>query len=292
MTALDGLRLTAKRQVSSGLQAFATVTGTDGAPRQIMYIATSPAQLAAQAGVDIETYSLARVLASEGYGGEDVGEIWAIVAIAQAVVNTARARGKNITALVTASTWGTPLAGHYGEQSGRYAATSADPREWHLAVARAVLQGAVPDLARGATQFFDPLVQDGGVQRGTKIKTADAILQSWHAHSAWIGQVPMIDPYALMFLRPEPNPVLRAAALSAALAAVYDGRQRTCLVNGHRRICTPKFQDEAEPVLRPTRTAKVAAVSLIAVALVGGLAYVLLGQDQPPWSKRHSRRWI
>lgn len=151
----------------------------------------------------------------------------------------------------------------------------------------------MPDLARGATQFFDPLVQDGGVQRGTAIDPADEILRNWHAHSAWIGQVPMLDPYALMFLRPEPNPVLRAAALSAALAEVYDGRQRTCLVNGHRRICTPKFQDEVEtPVLRPTRTAKVAAVSLIAVALVGGLAYVLLGQDQPLWSKRHSQRWV
>ena len=39
--------------------------------------------------------------------------------------------------------------------SDRYASTAQDPYEGHLAVARGVLDGSIPDLSGGATNYDD-----------------------------------------------------------------------------------------------------------------------------------------
>jgi len=212
-----------------------TVVDSSGRSREVSFVDQSPSALASAAGVDLETYSLARCIASEGYGnrrkdpeGTAQAAPIAAVGIAQAVRNNAKLGGKSITAMLTYSTWGKTNdipQGRYGEQSGRYAATSADPNRWHLAVAKAVLNDEVPNLVGAAHKFFDPETQDGGTQAGKTISDAATVLTSWHKENAWIGVVPGTDPYYLMFLRKEANPAVRQAALQAALQVVRAGKQ-------------------------------------------------------------------
>lgn len=204
-----------------------SVTTSSGAVRRVTVVDQSPADLARSAGVELEAYSLARLLASEGYDGDKrVGYAAAAVATAQTALNVvARASAFNsVTGRLTYSQFAVGR-GRYGSQIGRWASTRLDPRRWHLDVARAVLAKDVPDLARGSVQFFAPSVQDRGTQDGNVISSADVILRRWHQHNAYAGGVPTVDPYRLMFLRPESDPVARASALRVALAVVEAGRR-------------------------------------------------------------------
>lgn len=122
-----------------------------------------PDDLAAIAGVDVDTYSLARALASEE-GNSSVGTQ---VEVAWAISNHASQAGKTITELVTAA----KLASHkgrYGTQrnievgtagyneSDRYCSTAQDPYSGHIQVAQGVLNGTFPDPTNGADQFDRP----------------------------------------------------------------------------------------------------------------------------------------
>lgn len=123
----------------------------------------APAELAGQAGEDLETYSLARALSSEE--GRSSDAVKALVA--HAIRNEASRRGSSITGLVTRA----KLAAHggrYGTQrnieegtagynaSDRYCSTAQDPYAGDVEIARGVLAGTIPDLTDGATQFDRP----------------------------------------------------------------------------------------------------------------------------------------
>ncbi len=123
----------------------------------------SPEQLAAQAGLDLETYALARMIASEE--GSSSREVQALVA--HAVVNAARAGGKSISSKLLRAKlpehngfFGTQRNIEQGTEgfngSDRFASTATDPYEGHAAIAAGVLSGAIPDLTAGATQFDRP----------------------------------------------------------------------------------------------------------------------------------------
>jgi hypothetical protein len=119
-----------------------------------------PAALAAEAGTDLETYALARMIASEE--GNSSVEVQALVA--HAVVNAARASGKSIAAKLLKAKEPSH-SGYFGTQrnieqgtdgyngSDRFASTATDPYEGHLAIAAGVRSGAIPDITGGATQF-------------------------------------------------------------------------------------------------------------------------------------------
>jgi len=131
----------------------------------------TPDSLAAVAGVDVEVYSLARNIASEE--GNSSNETQA--AVGWATLNYANAVGKSVTALLTQAKY-PPHSGSYGTQrnievgtpngpnpatgfmggSDRYASTALDPYEGHIAIAQGVIDGTIPDVTNGATQYDRP----------------------------------------------------------------------------------------------------------------------------------------
>lgn len=123
----------------------------------------APAELAVQAGLDLETYALARLIASEE--GNSSREVQALVA--HAVKNAAAAAGKSIAAKLLFAKYN-GHSGLFGTQrnieegtpgyngSDRFASTASDPYEGHAQVAAGVLDGTIPDLTGGATQFDRP----------------------------------------------------------------------------------------------------------------------------------------
>lgn len=105
--------------------------------------------------VSVESYALARMIASEA-GSGPVPEKQAIASVA---LNDARAHGWSLLYTLAGPT------GLFGPQRGWRYATSRDPYEQDLQVAEAVLAGELGDNTGGATKF----VHAGafGVQEGT-----------------------------------------------------------------------------------------------------------------------------
>lgn len=171
-------------------------------PSTVRIAMTPPADLAAQAGLPRSTYALARCIRSEGYGGDPIGRAAAAVAIGQAIRNGATIKGRGIEATLTASTFGA-AAGFYGEQTGRYAATTLEPTRWTADVAQQVLDDTVPDLARGAHKFLDLAVFAGGTQAGRELSPIANVLKSWMLgpdELEWKGPIPTVDTYHLVLL--------------------------------------------------------------------------------------------
>ena len=89
------------------------------------YVPIPPAALAAQAGVELEAYSLARNVESE----EGSGQAAVLLAVAEVGRNRARAKKLSITDALTRDN--TPgQSGFYGRQAGRSASTAQDPLPW------------------------------------------------------------------------------------------------------------------------------------------------------------------
>jgi len=199
-----------------------TVTYTDrktGETKQkeIEVVNELPPELAKAAGTDLETYSLARVIASEGYSGDDYA--LAMVGIGNVIKNEARRRNGDdslaITRLLVYSQF--PVAkDHYGEQSGRYAATTRDPMKWHVLFAKALMDKDLPDITKGATQFLDPW-GPASTQKKKRLEEFPDVMERWHKKSAWIGELPGLDTLSLAFFRPEPDEAKRNSALASLL---------------------------------------------------------------------------
>jgi len=127
-----------------------------------------PEDLAAQAGLDLDTYALARMIASEEGGSSAAAQ----ALVAHAAKNAAAASGRSVAQqLLRANnadhagkfgtqadleTWVTNASGKLVHPSDRYASTAIDPYAGHAAVAAGVLSGDIPDLTNGATQFDRP----------------------------------------------------------------------------------------------------------------------------------------
>jgi hypothetical protein len=126
-----------------------------------------PGALAAEAGATLDEYALARNISSEH--GNSSAAVQALVA--HATVNKATGEGRSVAQLLLRAN-NPDHAGRFGTQkdleklvttsdgsqvhpSDRYASTAQDPYEGHLAVARGVLSGAIPDLTGGADQYDD-----------------------------------------------------------------------------------------------------------------------------------------
>jgi hypothetical protein len=203
---------------ANALLTHATVTTVPTGTGETVKIALAdPGTLAAQAGLSREAYALARCITSEGYGGSvlpkrlqqlgldpNYGRAAAAVAIGQAIRNGAKLDGgKSIEQKLTYSKF-VSARGYFGEQSGRYAATTLDPTMWAGQVAQAVLadDGGLPDLARGAHKFLDLAIYKTGIQAGKEIPPLEQTLKSWMDDEGlvWKGPVPTIDTYHLALL--------------------------------------------------------------------------------------------
>jgi len=135
-----------------------TVLGDDG------LVEGEPLELAGAAGLDLETYALARCLASEH--GQDPDAY--LSAVAWAVRNMAGEQGVRVSTLLTGGA-GTAGDGYFGEQKAaagtKYASTRVDPSERHVRIAAEVMSSAI-DPTGGATHFFSPKAQDALAARG------------------------------------------------------------------------------------------------------------------------------
>jgi hypothetical protein len=124
-------------------------------------VSDDPQSLADAAGVDLETYSLARVGQSE----EGLSSDRAKIAVMYACKHHADAKGTTITDIVTK---GNPKRSDYTEANGRYGrqgihpycSSIAAPKSGTLALAAAVLNGSVADETQGAQYWDNPHTQD------------------------------------------------------------------------------------------------------------------------------------
>jgi hypothetical protein len=176
-----------------------TVVADDG------LINEAPQDLARAAGLDLETYALARCLASEHGQDPDVY----LYVVAWAVRNMAIERGVKISRLLTDGA-GTNGDGYFGEQKAvagtKYASTKVDPCERHVRIASTVSAASQDsDPTAGATHFYSPRAQDAlaaraaaGDARYAKYagKDADYIDSTWSAPGGLYagGAVPVVPP--------------------------------------------------------------------------------------------------
>lgn len=131
----------------------------------------APQDLADSTAYDLETYSLARAIASEEGRSSDFVQLctgWAIR-------NRANASSGSVTTLVTKAKY----AGHsgsYGTQrnieegtpgyngSDRYCSTANDPYDGHAQIALAIQNGTLQDPTGGAQYFDRPAGDDNAAQ--------------------------------------------------------------------------------------------------------------------------------
>ena len=120
-----------------------------------------PQALADQTPYDLETYALARAIASEEGRADDFTKL----CVGWAIRNRANAGAGSIVSLVTKAKYG-PHSGNFGTQrnieedtpgyngSDRYCSTALDPYDGDAQIALAIQTGALPDPTGGA-QYFD-----------------------------------------------------------------------------------------------------------------------------------------
>ncbi len=131
-------------EVVKGSRVGAKSTFNKDAPTEI---AENPDDLAASANLDLQTYTLARVISSEE--GNSPVYYWA--AIASATLNNSI--GGDVFSYAT--------DGSFGRQGvGRPVATSEDPYDGHVRIAQAAINGQIADPTQGATQWVAPRTQD------------------------------------------------------------------------------------------------------------------------------------
>jgi hypothetical protein len=137
-----GLALVARVLVRPRVEGRLHVVGPDG------LVEASPEGLANAAGVDLATYALASAMQSEER--TDRGRL----AVGSAVWNAVRGRHDSVFAKLCPT-------GRLGSQAANgYADTKRPPTARTLQLAAAVLEGRVPDMVRGATQWDAPKTQD------------------------------------------------------------------------------------------------------------------------------------
>lgn len=168
----------------------------------------------------LEELALARMIASEHDSGN--------LAEWHTLVDVALNRGPVLAQL-------TDRRGHFGRQGGggRTASTRRDPVLAQLHAARSVLSGRHRGISRGAVRFFDARTQDrlydrykAGIKTGNRIITTSCdaltLLEVWSYDLrksgrnrcppdrirrgprplAWVGEIPGVDAYRLLLMRP------------------------------------------------------------------------------------------
>jgi hypothetical protein len=174
-----------------------------------------PSSLADAAGLDLDTYSLARMIASEDGSANDT----VLRCLGECARNQAAHNGVSITTLLTKSS-DTAINGLYSEQAaGKWASTRVDPDDRATTAAQDVIAGS--SYAKGGRDFFDPSSQDKGVQNGHILNLTSEKYIDRNASSGlyWVGPIDGVDPYHLMIFADGAD-----TSTTAALAALNTGR--------------------------------------------------------------------
>lgn len=167
------------------------------------WVIEDPHRLAIISGYDIETYSLARAVASEA--GSEPSEIKR--AIAFAIRNEATRRGMTLFSVTTLTRQRGPSY-RYGRQyhpssgDSRYVSTAQDPGHEDLEIASKILsEPGFGDPIMGSSRFFQPEVQDRLFAQGKPgyRKDSTMLLESWGSE----GWQAVVSVGSWMFLRHE-----------------------------------------------------------------------------------------
>lgn len=237
------------------LEGFGDIIDADGGGTRLTtagvgdddVVDVAPGELARRAGlklggqvVELEAYSLARVIASEHSSGS-----WAeLLCIGDADLNRARAEGRSIVDHITGG------SGLYGSQGSagagarkRPVSSARDPHVRHLRAARLLLSGEARGWARGARRYFDPKAQLAlwGTKSQSYMHPLD-ILDRWTYNRAvkangrddegrrtvelgparaggeeWVGPIANVDAWELMLFRPATDAQDRQYQLAEAI---------------------------------------------------------------------------
>lgn len=175
--------------------------------------------------ITLDELTVSRLIASESNGS-----LQEQACIGDAELNRAERKGRSVTTHLTGGT------NVYGAQGGiRPAATRQHSTRRHLAIARAVMHGDSRGISRGAERFFSPRVQDrlhakykAGLTPGRVHSCrAQGTLRAWSFDlpecepyrccgdgmppkdaapgprpDAWVGDIPGVDAYEQMFMKP------------------------------------------------------------------------------------------
>ncbi len=166
-----------------------------------------PVILHEKSGLDRNTYAIARCIASEVGSSRHAS---ALLSVAEAVRNSAKAKGIEPYQLLVVNTSAAYKFTQYwyGEQHGRWAATSRDPTKRTVEVARLV-QSSQTNLTNDGRRWFAPKVQDAGKQGERKLSyDAIGIAEKWGAEGdEWIGPLPGVATYEHAVFRKAGRPV-------------------------------------------------------------------------------------
>ena len=155
-----------------------------------------PSDLAADAGVDIDQYSLARALMSEDSNTD------ARTGIGWAVKNHCAKLGQSITAVVTANPKNTACDGHYSrEMPGKYCSTAHSPNSTCLDLAADIISGTIADPTGGATLWDGPEGQDAAHARNPTEVTRDWPAQQAHRVAQGYTEVDLPGVTSTVFWR-------------------------------------------------------------------------------------------
>lgn len=196
---------------------LATITGRGPrrgprtTPDTLGVIREDPRSLADSAAMDLDSYALARALSSE----EGQSPAPYKVAVGWAIRNESHGRvadkvlagrgdtdgffARQSARYLTGATLadGSPETGH----AGKYVSTALDPHEDDAAIATAILLGELADPTSGATNFFNPTLQNDLYETGRSDKPADAIDSAWRGRGLVPVVVDGIDDNKLRFYR-------------------------------------------------------------------------------------------
>lgn len=161
-----------------------------------------PAILAANAGLDLDTYALARMIASEEGDSNDSHQI----AVGECARNHASRVGVSISTMLLRSTgknYSEEANGRFSEQGkGKWASTSKAPTRTNVNNAIRVLSGT--DVTGGGIDFFSPSGQIIGLVQGTsriKISASKYIKRNAKDGLQWTGPIDGINAKKLMVFR-------------------------------------------------------------------------------------------
>lgn len=138
------------------------------------FIIEDPQMLANQANLPLDTYSLARVIASETGSSENITEK---IAIGWVVKNEANYRKISVSNLITRSNKGN---GRYGKQrQGRFVGSSLDPYERDAEIASNVL-ASISDPTAKSVRFFNQKAQARlSVSDPSRHRPPEEIVDKW-----------------------------------------------------------------------------------------------------------------
>ncbi len=170
-------------------------------------VTDDPQVLASSAGTDLDTYSIARCIASEDSAANETTKI----AVGWAIKNAASARRRTVSEHLLRGDYKSGLFGHGG---GRDAATHRDPHEGDLRIAKLVALNKVPDPTGGATQWDHPHAQNSAefkeaiatldVSQGRKprrVLPVDQLIQKRAKKGSVVVDVPGTDPAHIIFFK-------------------------------------------------------------------------------------------